>query len=491
MTKVMLINPPKKIYAQAVGFTTYLPIGLLSLATVIKDICEVKILDCLITDFEIREEESYTIYGMPYEKIKSAIVEFKPDIVGVSSLFSYQSENAIKIGEICKEIDPKIVVVFGGPDATVRYERFLKGSAVDFCVVGEGEKTFLELVNNFNSQKPLEGIEGLAYREGKKIALKPRKFIVDLDELPFPAYELIDMEAYQNNKYFYCNRSEMKRSLNIITSRGCPFGCVFCSVRLHMGRQFRSNSPEYVLKHLKHLIEKYHITNFHFEDDNISLNKDRFEKILDLIIENNLGIKWDTPNGIRADTLNFELLQKIKKSGCIKLKIAIESGNQEVLDKVIKKNTSLAYMMEIAKYCHQLKIRSSAFYIIGFPGETLDNMQETIDVALRLFKDYDLVPSLHVALPLYGTDLYKLCQEKGYFSGELTDLDLATGAQPLGKHLISTPEFSSQDIDRLVQGYLARLKKLMIWYALKHPLFTFKRFKDNPHLGKYLKFIRK
>ena len=491
MTKVLLINPPKKIYDRAVGFSTYIPLGLLSVASMIKDICEVQILDCLVTDFEIQEYEGYTVYGTPYDKIKDRIRSFNPDIVGVSSLFSYQSENAMNVAKICKEINPNILVVFGGPDATVRYEHFLKNCPVDYCVVREGEKAFREFILKFNAKEPLTDIEGMAYLERGIAKLKPRKFTVNLDAYPIPAYELVDMEVYMKNKYFYCARGAMKRSINIITSRGCPFSCVFCSVHLHMGKQFRSNSPEYVLNHLKLLIEKYNITNFHFEDDNISLDKARFEKILDIIIENKLNIKWDTPNGIRADTLNYEFLKKIKKSGCTKLKIAIEAGNQEVLDKIVKKSTSLSYMIEIAKYCHELKINVSAFYIIGFPGETIANMQETIDLAIRLLQDYGVVPSLHVALPLYGTELYETVKEKGYFTKEMTDHDLAIGAKPMGEHLITTPEFSPKDIDVLIKDYRYRKKMWLIKHALNHPIFSIKRAWNRPILMKYLNFWEK
>lgn len=463
-------------------FVTYFPIGLLSIAAKIKNICELKIFDCLITDFEIRKTEDFTLYGTPSEKIKTAIKDFNPDIIGISTPYSTQSESAKTVCKISKEVKPGALVILGGPDASVRYEYLLKETCCDFCVVGEGEETFYEFVKNFNSKLSLRNIEGLAYKTDDTVHYKPRKFLENLDELSFPAYDAIDINAYLKNRYLYRNRSILKNSITIITSRGCPFDCVFCSIKFHMGKKYRYHSPDYVIRHLKFLIKNYGITNFHFEDDNISLDKHRFEQILDKIIENKLKIKWDVPNGIRTDTLDFNLLKKIKKSGCKELVIGIESGNQSVLNKVIKKNTSLDYMLKIVSYCKELRIKASAFYVIGFPGESIKNIKETTDLALKLYREYDILPILQFAIPLYGTELYKVCVENGFIKKDLSDRALALTGQILGDPLISTEDFSKEDVKNLVRSYilklyLLRLKKDLIIYAVKHPFLTFKKIK--------------
>ena len=144
-----------------------------------------------------------------------------------------------------------------------------------------------------------------------------------------------------------------------------------------MGQKYRVHSPEYVVKLLRLCVDKYGISNFHFEDDNLTWDKKRFERILDLIIEENLQIKWDTPNGVRVDSLDYNLLKKMKQSGCIHLALAIESGNQRVLDEVIHKRLNLENVIEIAKYCKELKISAHAFYVIGFPGETINEIKDT------------------------------------------------------------------------------------------------------------------
>lgn len=457
--RVMLINPPQTYFEKSGGFNVYFPIGLLSLAAAVKDKCELKILDCLVEKFRISKRRNKTIYGSPPKDIERAIRNFKPDIIGISCPFSSQLENSIKVANLCKEINPKVLVVFGGPDASVRSEFILsQNSSIDVCVVGEGEYTFLEIVDNFKNGRLVnqQSIKGIICRNGGKIIRnKDRDYIKDLDKFPFPAYELIKFEKYFDHLYLYAGRSKInEKSISMITSRGCPYKCVFCSIHLHMGKVFRAHSPEYVLRHIKLLVEKYGIENFHFEDDNISLDRRRFRNILDGIIQSNLDISWDTPNGIRADTLDFNLLKKAKKSGCKSLRIGIESGNQKVLDKIINKNLSLKKVIKVAQWCRKLAIDLAAFYVIGFPGETIVNMKETIDFALSLYRRYCVYPFLMIATPLYGTKLYEICEKNNFFSAPITEENLSRATQLWGKHLIKTNDFSEKDIDELIRYFL-------------------------------------
>ena len=460
--KVMLINPPQKYFNQSLGFNVYFPLGLLSVASMVRDMCSVKIFDCLITDFEIKKTEDFTLYGTPFNKVKEAIEDFNPDVVGITIPFSSQSENAKKISRICRDINPKIKVVFGGPHSSVRYRHLLEEGSCDVCVVGEGEMAFRELMKGIVSNSNIFDIEGVAYIKDNEVKYKASKFFDNLDELPFPSYDLIDFHAYLESPYLYKSRSAIpEKSISMITSRGCPFNCIFCSIKSHMGRKFRFHSPDYVLRHLRFCIEKMGIRKFHFEDDNISQDKKRFEEILDKIIESKLDIKWDTPNGIRADTLDFNILKKIKQSGCISLQLAIESGNQRILNEVIKKRSSLDYIVKIIEYCKELEIKLAAFFVIGFPGETISDIKETIALALRLYKTYTVLPILLFATPLYGTDLYKICMEEGLIDRNLTDEDLATASQFFGNPLISTKNFSKEDLKKIANEFELEMDKLV------------------------------
>lgn len=473
--KVMLINPPQLYYSGSRGFNVYFLLGILSIAAVIESKCNLKIFDCLVENFQISKKGKTTRYGTSLINIEKQIRDFNPDIVGISCPFSAQLKNSINIANLCKKINPEILVILGGPDASVRGKYILsKSKSIDICVLGEGEYTLLEIIESFKKGYVVnpERIKGIIYRRRKKILRSEnRRPIVNLDKLPFPAYEKIDFKKYLNNPYLYVNRSKInKKSISMITSRGCPYSCVFCSINLHMGKFFRGNSPNYILKHLQLVIEKYGIKNFHFEDDNISFQRDRFAEIIDQIIKNNINIKWDTPNGVRADTLSFDLLKKIKQSGCVDLTIGVESGNQRVLDNIIRKNLSLKQVIKIAKMCKKIKLSLSAFYVIGFPGEKIKDMKETIDFATSLYKKYSVRPILMIATPLYGTKLYEICERNNLFSYPLKEEYLAQGTQLHGRHLIKTDDFDEKDIDDLIKDYKVKLFEITTFRKQTHKI---------------------
>ena len=162
----------------------------------------------------------------------------------------------------------------------------------------------LEIAQHFEGKKQLSEIQGIAYRQNGEVIVNPRRpFMENLDELPYPAYDLVDMEQYLSpSKIGY--RSFQDRAISMITSRGCPFNCCFCAVHLHMGQGFRAHSAEYVLDHIQYVVDKFKVKNIFFEDDNLTLDLKRFEAICDGIIERKIKIGWETPNGVRADCLN-------------------------------------------------------------------------------------------------------------------------------------------------------------------------------------------
>jgi anaerobic magnesium-protoporphyrin IX monomethyl ester cyclase len=469
MQKVLLINPPQTYRKGSPSVSKYFPIGLMYLAAMIRNVCYVEIFDCLASDFET-ERNDVRYYGTPPEEIRKAIEEKRPDVVGISVPFTSQYKNAELVAIICKEVNPKILVVFGGPDPSVRFKSILENQYCDYCVVGEGEQTFYEFIKGLFVQLPLENIKGLACKRGGAIHYEPRLFTINLDEFPFPSFDLINKDKYLQSKYLYRDRGSVgNNSISVITSRGCPFNCVFCSVRLHMGQKYRTHSPEYVIKLLRLCIDKYGITNFHFEDDNLTLDRRRFETILDCIVEKNLQIQWDTPNGIRASTLDYNILKKMKQSGCVHVTLAIESGNQRVLDEVIHKKSNLEYIIEIVKYCKELKIRANALYVIGFPGETINEMKNTINLAIKLYREYEIFPDLMVATPLYGTELYEICMRDKFIQGEPTFEELAVAQQTWGDPMISTPNFSKKDVKRVINEYKRKLLMQRLRYMLNHP----------------------
>ena len=461
--KVLLINPPQRYYSESLGFNVYFPLGLLNIAASIRDLCQVKIFDCLVEDFEIQKTPEYTAYGTSLDKLADAVKTFSPDIVGITIPFSAQSDSARAVGMLCKKISGKIVVVCGGPHACVQYQSLLDEGWCDLCVVGEGEMTARELIEKLSLSQLPQGVPGVDCKAQGKLFYVPRPGLKELDQLAMPAYDLIDVQAYLKSPYLYKSRSAIgSRSISMITSRGCPFDCIFCSIKLHMGRAYRYHSPEYVIKHLRFCVEKLGINKFHFEDDNISLNKERFEKLLDLIIASKLDIRWDTPNGIRADTLDFNLLKKIKQSGCGFLRVAIESGNQRVLNEIIRKNSSLEYVTQVVKFCKELDIKVAAFYVIGFPGEKITEMKETVTMAKDLFRLYNVYPILLFATPLYGTELYDICLKEGWIKAEAVNAQsLATATQFYGNPLIATKDFTPADLKAIACSFETEMDELI------------------------------
>jgi len=444
------------------------------LAAMVRDMCHVEILDCLASDFKTNKDNLIT-YGIPPNEIRKIIKEKKPDVVGISVQSTAEFKNAELVAIICKEVNPKIITVLGGPDPSARFNSILENQYCDYCVVGEGEQTFYDFIKSLSLHLPLENITGLAYKRDGVIHYEPRIFTTNLDEFPFPAFDLVDMNKYLHCKTLYKSRSNIcENSMSVITSRGCPNSCVFCSIKIHMGQRYRAHSPEYVIKLLKLCIDKYGITNFHFEDDNLTCDKRRFEAILDRIIEENLQIRWDTPNGVRADTLNYDILKKMKQSGCSNITFAIESGNQRILDRIIKKKTKLEYVVEIVKYCKELKIPANSFYVIGFPGETINDMKDTINLAISLYREYALFPLMMVAAPLYGTELYEICMRDKLIKGNPTADELLTAIQANGNPMISTSEFSQRDIKRLINEFKRRLLAQQLRARLNQPKKLFR-----------------
>jgi len=488
--KILLINPPQTFYPGSESPAGNLPLGLMYIAAVLrKSGYEVEILDAFMTEKDFCENDETVNVGLSFEEIKQEVETRKPDIVGLAGPFTSQIENTIKTSNIIKEVNPDIITVVGGPHVTLIPKEFLEENPnVDVVVTGEGEYAMLEIAQHIEGKKQLKEIQGIAYRQNGKVILNPRRpFIKDLDELPYPAYDLVNMEKYLNSKKIGY-RSFQNRAISMVTSRGCPFNCCFCAVNLHMGQLFRAHSGKYVLDHIEYVVDKYEVKNVFFEDDNLTLDLRRFEAICDGLIERKIKVGWETPNGVRADFLNLDLLKKMKKSGCKSVFVGVESGDQRILDDVICKSLDLNRVVEFAKNSRKIGLKTGAFYIIGFPGETKENMQKTVDFALMLKRKYDVGMHLFMATPSYGTRLYEECKTKGYIDRNLTWNAFAQARQPKGLPLISTDEFTPTEVKDIAVKALAEYKKLSLIGHIKNPRKALRTAFDQPQLiVKYIK----
>jgi anaerobic magnesium-protoporphyrin IX monomethyl ester cyclase len=223
--------------------------------------------------------------------------------------------------------DPAVFVVLGGNHATTYWEHVLKNPAVDAVVCGEGEVTFLEFVRASLKKEDIRGIKGLALRvEGKIVRNPDREFIRDLDEVPFLPMDTIDYKRYIEHPNPFAMR---KPGWGIVSSRGCPGRCVYCTVRAVWGRSWRGRSPKNVVDEIELLKKDLGFQEFYFLDDSASVDKKRWEAICDEILKRKLDITWTTPNGIAHWTLSKDILTKMKKAGCYRITFGIESGNPE------------------------------------------------------------------------------------------------------------------------------------------------------------------
>jgi len=464
--KILLIRPP------GTGFYSYgFPLGVGYIAAILK-----------------KSGYNVIIYDALNDSpafIREKISRENPDVIGISNQFSPQFDDVKSIARIAKDINKNFLVVAGGSHpSSCPSDFFNKTNCVDIVVIGEGEYTMLEIVQKISNNQPWQDIKGIAFKRNTEVIKNPiRPSIKNLDELPYPAYELFDMEVYFKLTNFSLDRPTFaypgsERAINLITSRGCPYNCVFCSIHSVMGNIWRAHSPEYVINHIKFLIEKYKIKHIHFEDDNLTLDKDRFKRMLDLILEADLKISWDTPNGVRADILDEELLRKSKKAGCVYLVMGVESGDQAVLDKIVQKKLSLKAVETTSKLAKNVKLNLEAFFVIGFPGETIQNMRDTLNFAFKLQFRYGVYPILLIATPLPGTRLYEICVKKGYIKEDFSYSRISPSI--LSEGMIETEDFTLFDVRRLFK-YFKYIRAMLaiinfVRFCFLSPIFMFRKF---------------
>lgn len=441
------------------------PIGLAYIAAVLeKGGFEVSLLDAGTEGYEQEFIEGrYVTYGLSYEQIKERIKKFNPDMVGVSCSFSAQINNVHRVCSAVNEVSKDILTVIGGLHPTFFTEESLKNKGIDFVIMGEGEYRLLKIIQNLNKKIGFEDIDGLAYRKDDSIIIqKQTSYIQDLDELPFPAWHLLNLE-----KYFKINMPinpfpKGKRPLQILTSRGCPIKCVFCASCNFWGTKYRMRSAENVLAEIKHIKEKYDIDEIQFTDDNLTLNKDRTIKILEGL--NELKIYWSVPAGLYVKSLNEDIIKLMKESGCYQITVAVESGDPYVQKNIIGKVVDLEKTKKLVKYAQKLGLGVHAFYVLGLPNETRYQMKKTFDYSRYL--DTDSI-SYYIATPIPGSELYNMCLKAGSFKeGFYDDLDLKTAEANLSK-------VDSKEIELWISKETAKYNRR---YFLRHPVRFFRKY---------------
>jgi magnesium-protoporphyrin IX monomethyl ester (oxidative) cyclase len=387
-------------------------------------------------------------FGLTNEEIAARIKHWSPSLVAITMPFLGWWKTAFDAASAAKSIDKGIKTVLIGLHPSVRPADCLAHPNIDFVVIGEPEQTMLELagVLEQGSLGGLKKVKGTAFiKDGETIITPPRPAIQDLDSLPFPARHLLPMATYFAAVRENPLRGEIcKPWAAMITSRGCPHNCIFCSNHKVVGKKWRPRSPENVVAEIEQLVNTYRIKQIDFEDDNLTLDRKRMVTICDLILERRLDIEWYTPNGVRADTLDEHLLTKMKEAGCKKIRVAPESGVQRVVDQIIKKNLDLKKVEAAVILSKKVGIGVGCFFILGFIGETKEDMEATINYAYKLRQLGADRFYFNYATPAYGTELYEQAKRGGYLRDCFSDEAMAS-AEPL----IETSEFTADDLREL------------------------------------------
>ncbi len=339
------------------------------------------------------------------EVIEQRLKDENFDVIGVTMLTLMYSQ-ALNVCKIAKKINPKTYTIIGGPHPTIAASATLQNEKeIDFAVVGEAEFAFAELLEALDGKRSLSSVDGIAYKtqKGEVKLTKPREVIDDLDVLPIPDRSLLKMELYRPSVSYY---KKLPAHI-ILTTRGCPYRCTFCSKVFD--KKYRQNSVDYTVKEMKILIEKFGAKEIVFRDDTFTMRFPWIYEFCNKVIEEGLNkkVRWSCMT--RVNLVTLDMLNLMKKAGCWGIHFGVESGNQRLLD-LIKKDTTVQQIRDTFNWCKQAGIETRAFMMLGLPTETKEESLQTIKFAKELDPDW---AQFTITTPYPGTELYNQANEYG------------------------------------------------------------------------------
>lgn len=417
--KVLLINPPDTrppdMLTDKVRIGLVAPLGLAYIAAVLERYgIEVHIIDCVAQGYgqksvytgnieaEIFPAKLTTLdvrYGLTDGQILSRLAIFSPDLVGVSCLFSNKAFDAHNVCDLVKFYQEaagrQVITVMGGSHVSAMPDETIKDENVDYAWCGEGENliTMIETLNHGGKSQQI-------IHAGR----------MSMDYLPLPARHLLNMRQYLYTDSAHSGH-KASPSTNINTSRGCPGRCNFCTIRCTFGESYRRRTPESVIDEIDKLVNDYDIKELDFEDDNLTADRSRAMAIFQWIIDRKYGLYLNSPSGLYVNSLDEEMLDKMKEAGFYSISLAIESGVPWVLKDLMNKKVDLVKAKRMVKYGRSIGLKIKAFFILGYPGETKETMQQTVDYAGNLGTDWCL---FFPATNLPGTQMDAVCRQNGW-----------------------------------------------------------------------------
>jgi len=418
----------------------FLPIGLGTIASELrKSGHEVKIVDALTEgwDKRWRLDGNWIEIGLAEEDIAAAVREFRPQVVGFSIPLTTQLPRVISLANWVKAIHPEILVVCGGNHATASPRELLEIPAIDIVVLGEGEMTFKQTLEKLEKNINLEQQDGIAFRrQDNSVVLNPvKQYIENLDSLPLPAYEMLPLK-----KYF---KISGKRIMPFFTSRGCKNRCAYCTTHQQSGKLVRHFSPMYLLKHIRHLIENYGVHEFYFEDHGLFIDKAYAISLLKTLKSGKTKFLWNARNGVDPCGVENGLLSLLKSSGCKRLYFNPDSGSRRILSKCLSKPFNPFITEQAIKRTLDAGIKVSCQFVLGSPGETIDEIYETLNFAWKLRSLGVDEFEFSLAVPYVGTKLRRQAESKNSL------LPVPEQMHTPDTAMIATQQLSTADLIRI------------------------------------------
>ena len=422
--KVLLVNPPHSLSVHnplAGAGLSLPPLGLLYIAAYLRKelpSAEIKVLDC-------------PAVKLSAEELEAEVSAYKPDLAGIT-VYTGTFTSAAAAASSIKKIRPACFVAAGGPHATERPAQCLESGAFDAVIAGEGERPFAELAAKLEKGLAPEGIGGLISKKGGAAAA--RYAPLDLNAIPAPARDLVDLKIYRPAVFGY----KRLPVTSMVTSRGCPFSCRFCSKSV-FGSVYRAQAPERTLEEILSLIKNCGIKEISFQDDTFTLDKERVLKLCALIKERGPDLTWSCMT--RVDLVDAGLLEKMKESGCVSIAFGIDGASDRACG-LMNKGFAVDRARIAVEAARKAKIETRGYYVFGYPGETPESLEEALKNIMEIGTDHVFFAFAH---PFFGTELYSEAREKGLLKASDEELcDSCDNTRPL----ITVPGVSPAELVR-------------------------------------------
>ena len=448
--KILLISPPGKITVTKEGSRerklAVPPLGLAALgATLLEAGFDVEILDVMIEGYEHEQINGPQIlYGLSDEDVIKRLQAYDPDMVGVSCLFSNRGMEALNLCRLAKDTVPDAHVILGGQHPSGMPELVMDGN-IDYLMFGEADHSLVQLVQCINTAGNIRDVHQIVLKENDTYWKSQINSYPEPQKLPLPAWELVNLDKYWNAGLadYETNTKDRQNFLIMMSSRGCPHECYFCTAPLMSDRKYRRKEIPQVIEEIQHYKDTYNIDEIHFWDDNFFINKKRVKELLRAITTHFPDMSFQVPSGSEVNAIDDEVIDLLAKAKFKKLFMAVESLNTDIQESVIDKQVDVSRVPEIADKLRKKGIISEGSFMVGFPHETKKQIDHTLENATKLGLDRI---SISIVNPLPGTPLYDECKASNLLYDDFDPQNIRW----------STENIKMSEVER---GYISRRRR--------------------------------